>query len=49
MQKLGVYKLYDDVTVPEYATTSSACFDLCAYLTNGIVIDFFEPNKKKMN
>lgn len=47
MQKLGVYKLYDDVTVPEYATTSSACFDLSAYLSNDTIITFFEPNNKK--
>lgn len=47
VQELGVFKLYDDVKTPEYATKSSACFDLCAYLPNGTVIDFFEPNNKK--
>jgi len=47
VKELGVFKLHDTVKIPEYATESSACFDLCAYLTNGIVIDFFEPNNKK--
>lgn len=47
VQDLGVFKLHDDVKTPEYATKSSACFDLCAYLPNGTVIDFFEPNNKK--
>jgi dUTP pyrophosphatase len=46
-KELGIYKLYDDVVIPAYATSSSACFDLCAYLTDGIIVDFFEPNNKK--
>jgi len=47
VKELGVFKLHDTVKIPEYATESSACFDLCAYLPNGAVIDFFEPTNKK--
>lgn len=47
VKELGVYKMSEDVVLPEYATKSSACFDLCAYLPNGTVVDYFTPNNEK--
>lgn len=33
---LGVYLLYPNVIIPEYSTTRSACFDVRAYLGDGV-------------
>jgi dUTP pyrophosphatase len=47
VQDLGVYKIHEDAKLPEYGTTASACFDLCAYIPTGSTVDFFDPTNKK--
>jgi dUTPase len=34
---VGVYRLYDDATIPGYSSGSSSCFDLRAYLGSDVV------------
>lgn len=47
-QKLGVFRLHNDVEVPSLATEKSACFDLKAYLKTGeTIIGYNRYNHKK--
>lgn len=34
--KINVVKMYDDVKLPEYATDGSGCFDIYAYIIDGL-------------
>ena len=47
-QKLGVFRLHNDVEVPSLATEKSACFDINAYLRRGeTVIAYNQYGHKK--
>ena len=47
-QKLGVFRLHNDVEVPSLATEKSACFDLKAYLKKDTkLLAFNQYNHKK--
>ena len=49
-QKLGVFRLHNDVEIPALATEKSACFDLNAYLRRGETIIAYNQygHKKEM-
>ena len=49
MTTLNVYKMFDNVTLPEYGTEDSACFDVRANLT-GTDVEYVNHNgsKKKL-
>ena len=49
-QKLGVFRLHNDVEMPSLATEKSACFDLNAYLRKGETIIAYNQygHKKEM-
>lgn len=38
METLGVYPIYDDVSLPTYSTPGSACFDIRAYIDAGTLV-----------
>jgi len=42
--KLGIYKMFDDVVLPEFATDQAACFDLRFY-PHGSVLVYRNNNK----
>jgi dUTP pyrophosphatase len=46
---LGYYKISDDVQDPVVATASSACFDLHAYLKDGVSVKCFSSMNHKMD
>lgn len=46
-QKLGIYKLHDDVLTPKFATIDSACFDLHAYFSHREPITFYDATNRK--
>ena len=44
MVYLKLYRQYDDVCFPEYATDKSACFDIRAYLRDSSIVKVFSPD-----
>ena len=44
MVYLKLYRQYDDVCFPEYATDKSACFDIRAYLKDSSIVKVFSPD-----
>jgi len=46
--RLGIYKLFPDVNLPKYATSGSACFDVCAYLKDEMEISYYDANNDKL-
>ena len=46
--ELGFYKIYDDVSVPEFGTEQAACFDIRAYLfpLNESIVSYTIQNEK---
>lgn len=49
MSALQYYKLYDDVVDPNYATESSACFDIRSYLKNGNRVRCYTPSNREIS
>ena len=51
MNELKIYKMYEDVNSPVFASEGSACFDMHAYLKTGqdILIQHLELLKNQLN
>ena len=49
MSGLQYYKMYDDVVDPNYATESSACFDIRSYLKNGNRVRCYTPSNREIS
>jgi dUTP pyrophosphatase len=47
MKKLKYYKIHDDVVDPYFATKGSACFDICAYITETPITVYKMENLKE--
>jgi len=45
---LGIYKIFEDVEIPGYATLGSCCFDLRAYLRVETVVGYSPQNEKEI-
>ena len=49
LKNLKIYKMFDDVTIPTFASKGSACFDLHAYITKDHgVTAFTDAGSKKI-
>ena len=49
MSGLQYYKMYDDVVDPNYATESSACFDIRSYLKTGNRVRCYTPSNREIS
>ena len=47
MNELKIYKMYEDVTLPVFASEGSACFDMHAYLKTGQDIQIFSDTASR--
>lgn len=45
---LKCYKIYDDATIPTFASSGSACFDMYAYLPTGSKVKVYNDMARKI-